>query len=126
MIPGETLARNPRWRQRCLLLSMLGSLIVPYSFFYSLGSSMRRQSSSSWVWSMVDGDSFMTSRPELFLGKAITSRIVSSPARIETNRSNPSARPPCGGAPNLNAFIRKPNCSCARSGVKPRSSNMVS
>ena len=32
---------------------------------------------------MGDGDSFITSRPELFFGKAMTSRIVSSSARIE-------------------------------------------
>jgi hypothetical protein len=31
----------------------------------------------------------MTSLPELFLGKAIKSRMVSCPPRMATNRSNP-------------------------------------
>ena len=75
---------------------------------------------------MGDGDSFMVSRPELFFGNAMVSRMESSSARMLTKRSKPKARPPCGGAPYLKASIRKPNCSCALSGVKPRSSNMVS
>ena len=39
----------------------------------------------------------------LFLGKAITSRISFSPNSRATNRSNPIANPPCGGAPYSNA-----------------------
>ena len=37
----------------------------------------------------------------------------------------PKAKPPCGGAPYLKAFIKKPNCSSAASGVKPRASNTL-
>ena len=51
-------------------------------------------SSSSCAGSIGLGLSFITSRPELFFGKAITSRIESRPASIDTNLSKPSARPP--------------------------------
>src|ERR1700712_2864751 len=73
---------------------------------------------------MVDGVSIITSRPELFLGNAITSRMESSPAKIEHNLSNPKARPPCGGAPYSKASIKKPNCFCASSGENPKCLNM--
>jgi hypothetical protein len=63
----------------------------------------------------LDGESIITSRPELFFGNAMKSRIESAPPKIEHSLSNPKAIPACGGAPNSNAFIRKPNCSCASS-----------
>ena len=44
--------------------------------------------------SITDGASIIMSRPELFLGNAMTSRMESSPARMDTKRSNPKARPP--------------------------------
>ena len=54
------------------------------------------------------------------------SRMLSRPARILTKRSSPKARPACGGAPYLKAFIKKPNWASARSGVKPSTSNIFS
>ena len=53
------------------------------------------------------------------------SRIESRPAKSDTHLSSPYAKPPWGGAPNLKASIKKPNCSCAFSGVKPISSNIL-
>src|SRR6185312_8876844 len=47
---------------------------------------------------MVEGVSIITSRPELFLGNAITSRIESSPAKIDTSLSKPKAMPVRRGA----------------------------
>ena len=47
----------------------------------------------------------------------MTSRMFSSPARIATKRSMPTAKPACGGAPKRNASSRNPNRSCASSGV---------
>jgi hypothetical protein len=56
-------------------------------------------SSCSCFSSIVEGASSITSRPLLFLGKAMKSRILSLPPRIAQSRSNPKAIPPCGGAP---------------------------
>ncbi len=81
-------------------------------------------SSLSCSFSTDEGASIITSRPALFLGKAIQSRMLSNPAKIETNRSNPKAIPPCGGAPYWKASIKNPNCSCARSSVKPNTENI--
>ena len=41
----------------------------------------------------------------------MTSRMLSTAIRMAVMRSMPSAMPPCGGAPNRNAFKRKPNLS---------------
>src|SRR5690554_4204697 len=90
-----------------------------YSFTFSI-----IDNSSNCALSMVAGASIITSRPELFLGNAIKSRMVSCPPKIATKRSKPKAKPPCGGAPTWKAFIRKPNCSCACSGVKPKYLNI--
>ena len=49
----------------------------------------------------------------------MTSRIESAPASSMQTRSQPNAMPPCGGGPYLNASSRKPNLSCASSGVMP-------
>ena len=46
-------------------------------------------SSSSWACSMMPGASSITSRPLLFLGKAIQSRMLSRPAKRLTKRSRP-------------------------------------
>lgn len=81
-------------------------------------------SSSSCSCSTREGASIITSRPELFFGKAMQSRMLSSPAKSETSLSKPKAIPPCGGAPYLKAFIRKPNCSWARSSVNPSTENI--
>ena len=51
------------------------------------------QSSSSCSWLMGEGDWLMTSRPELFFGKAMKSRMESAPAKMEQRRSKPKARP---------------------------------
>ncbi len=61
----------------------------------------------------------MGQTPAVFFGKAITSRIVLSPAMSMTSRSSPGAIPPCGGAPYLNASSRKPNRRSASSSGKP-------
>ena len=66
----------------------------------------------------------MMSRPILFFGNAITSRIDSVPVNMAQSLSNPKAIPPCGGAPYSNAFIRKPNCALASSFVNQRRSNI--
>ena len=82
--------------------------------------------SSSCLSSMNDGASSMTSRPLLFLGNAMQSRILSRPANMLTKRSKPKANPAWGGAPYLNAFIKNPNCASALSRVKPSTSNIFS
>src|ERR1700722_4228491 len=83
-------------------------------------------SSSSCLSSMVPGASSMTSRPLLFLGKAIKSRMLSLPPRIAQSRSKPKAIPPCGGAPYSKAPNRKPNLCKASSGVIPSAANIFS
>src|SRR5262249_55329864 len=59
--------------------------------------------SRNWRGSTSAGDCDIKSIPRLFFGKAITSRIESSPQSNITNRSKPIAMPPCGGAPSRNA-----------------------
>ena len=56
------------------------------------------------------------SRPS---GRRSTSRMFGSPASSATNRSSPSAKPPCGGAPICSASSRKPNFSLASSSPRP-------
>ena len=51
-------------------------------------------SSSNWDSAKIEGALSITSRPELFLGNAMQSRIESNPANIETRRSKPNAKPP--------------------------------
>ena len=48
-----------------------------------------RLSSSNCFWSITEGASSITSRPELFFGNAMQSRILSRPAKILTQRSRP-------------------------------------
>ena len=40
------------------------------------------------------------------------------------SRSNPSAMPPCGGAPFRSAPRKNPNFSCASSGVRPQGEDL--
>ena len=72
------------------------------------------------------GESIITSRPDVFFGKAIKSFIESSPANNEQILSKPNAIPPWGGVPNLNASNKKPNWFLASSLEKPRTSKIVS
>jgi pyruvate kinase len=66
-----------------------------YRFFHSPSfKSTIKFSSSSWLWSIAEGASNITSRPELFFGNAIQSRIESNPANKDTQRSSPYAKPP--------------------------------
>ena len=65
------------------------------------------------------------SAPLCVLGKAITSRMFSSPARIATNRSMPNANPPCGGAPYRNGLRKNPNLRSASSSLMPSSSKII-
>jgi len=62
-------------------------------------STMRTPSSRSCFSSTGAGQLSMGETPAVFLGKAMTSRMVVSPARIMTRRSMPGAIPPCGGGP---------------------------
>ena len=62
---------------------------------YFCGSGRRsRLSSSSWIWSISEGESIITSRPWLFFGNAMKSRMVSWPPKRAQTRSKPKARPP--------------------------------
>ena len=45
------------------------------------------------------GAPVMGSAPDWVFGKAMTSRMFSSPAKMATSRSTPTAKPPWGGAP---------------------------
>ena len=45
------------------------------------------------------GASVIGSQPDWVFGKAITSRMLSSPAKMATRRSRPTAKPAWGGAP---------------------------
>ena len=56
-------------------------------------------SSSSCSWAIGAGLPLMTSRPLLFLGKAIKSRMLSAPPKSEQRRSKQKASPAWGGAP---------------------------
>ena len=57
----------------------------------------------------ASGEPVIGSVPDCVFGKAITSRMFSSPARMATSRSMPKANPPCGGAPYSNGLRKKPN-----------------
>ena len=77
------------------LLDACGTLLsCLYSHHFFSLMSTTILSSSSWPGSSNDGASIMVSRPELFLGNAIQSRIESRPAKRLTQRSRPYARPP--------------------------------
>ena len=67
----------------------------------------------------VDGTRRSVIRSAAFcvLGKAMQSRMLSKPPNSITQRSMPSAMPPCGGAPKRSASSKKPNRSRACSRV---------
>ncbi len=65
----------------------------------ALGGRVRMPSSSSCLTSTGVGALVIGSMPDCVFGKAMTSRMFSSPARIATRRSMPKAKPPWGGAP---------------------------
>ena len=52
-----------------------------------------------------------------FIGKAMTSRMLSSPVSSITIRSMPGAMPACGGAPYLNALYKAENLAFRSSSV---------
>lgn len=58
------------------------------------GFTNSRYNSSSCDWSIAEGASSITSRPALFFGKAMKSRIDSEPPNNEHKRSKPNAKPP--------------------------------
>ena len=62
--------------------------------YFSCCGRRSKLSSSSWDWSIMDGESIITSRPWLFFGKAMKSRMDSLPANSVQTRSKPNARPP--------------------------------
>lgn len=62
---------------------------LEFHSYFSLFSTVFSFSSSSWIWSMRLGAPSMTSRPWLFLGKAMQSRMLSRPAKSDTKRSSP-------------------------------------
>src|SRR5436190_19694472 len=76
---------------------------------YAVRSTTPMPNSFSWTSSMRLGASIITSRPALFFGKAMNSRISLRPPKSDTQRSKPNAAPPCGGAPYSKASMRKPN-----------------
>ncbi len=57
--------------------------------FHSSAGAKASCSSSSCFWSSAEGASSITSRPLLFLGKAMQSRMLSRPAKRLTQRSRP-------------------------------------
>jgi hypothetical protein len=65
----------------------------------ALGGSVRMPSWPSSEASTGPGASVSGSAPDCVFGKAMTSRMLSSPARMATRRSMPTAKPPWGGAP---------------------------
>ena len=75
-----------------------GDISMRCNFYFSNGTS-ERYNSSNCAGSIGEGPSSITSRPALFFGKAIKSRIESTPPNNEQSRSKPNAKPPCGGAP---------------------------
>ena len=71
------------------------------------------------------GASIIISRPWLFFGNAMKSRIEFTPFITAHRRSNPKAIPPCGGAPYSNAPNRNPNCASASSLENPSRSKFL-
>ena len=63
------------------------------------GGSVRRPSSAKWAESIGVGAPVSGSAPDWVFGKAMTSRMFSSPTSSATNRSIPMAKPAWGGAP---------------------------
>ena len=66
----------------------------------------------------------MGSEPDWVFGKAMTSRMLSSPAKMATRRSSPTANPAWGGAPKRKAPSRNPKRASASSSVIPRAAKI--
>jgi hypothetical protein len=71
-------------------------------------------SSSNCFLSTTPGAWLISSAEVATFGKAITSRILEQSSINITSLSSPKARPPCGGAPNLNASTKKYNTNYYR------------
>ena len=65
----------------------------------SLRGASRSPRSASAPGASGFGAPVMGSEPDWVLGKAMTSRMLSSPAKMATSRSIPTAKPAWGGAP---------------------------
>ena len=65
----------------------------------SYSSTRAMCTSSSCFWSTVLGAPIIRSWAFLFMGKVMTSRMLSSPVSIMISRSTPGAAPAWGGAP---------------------------
>ena len=76
--------------------------------------------SKSWSAPARPGASVRRQAPFWVLGKAMTSLIELSPAKIATRRSKPMATPPWGGAPKVRASSKNPNFSEASSSEMDR------
>ena len=77
--------------------------------------------SRNCILSTEEGEFSMRPEALFVLGKAIISRIESSPVSRAINRSKPKAMPPWGGAPYSKASSRKPNLASASSFLSPAS-----
>ena len=80
-----------------LALAVLGNARLAFllhSHYLPSFKSSAMLSSSSCAGSRTEGASIIVSRPELFLGNAMQSRIESRPAKRLTQRSRPYAKPP--------------------------------
>src|SRR5699024_5059599 len=109
-------------RTRRLLVRAIGEQIRLLAHQASASSSSDSKStpaSARWASVIGAGAWVSGSKPPPDFGKAMTSRIESTPASRDTMRSQPKAMPPCGGAPNLKASSRKPNFSVASCSVMP-------
>lgn len=75
------------------ILFYLNDLADPSHFGYEFAPSTLIASSFNCPADIVEGESIITSRPELFLGNAMKSRIESAPPKIEQSLSKPNAIP---------------------------------
>ena len=80
---------------------------------------------ASCVGATGSGEFVIGSAPDWVFGKAMTSRMFSSPARIATRRSRPKAKPPWGGAPYSNGLRKNPNLRSASSSSMPIAAKML-
>ncbi len=78
-------------RIRQILFTFLSAILLYSLHQYSIRTIVKGET--------ILGASLITSAAFPFLGKAMTSRILSSPANNIAKRSNPNAIPPCGGNP---------------------------
>ena len=72
--------------------------------------------SANWKSVTSEGAPVIRQAPRCVFGKAITSRMFSSPSINITRRSSPGAIPACGGVPYCNASIKYPNLDFTSSG----------